>query len=153
MQKLKFVIALFSLVINTSLQAQHSSSYKKVLSTDFNGELIQGSIDTLIAYIHNGHSVRVGWQMDFDNDQKPDIEHWIPAEFITILGGHVFNQIPSIYQQGPIAEIPQVQIYPKPTEWMGLIGTNGKLLNKFVSPEKQYEVKTWNVTTFWSVEI
>jgi len=152
-----------------------SQTYEIVASTDFDGKVVSGSIDSLIHYIRQGKPVRVGWQLDFDKDKKPDFDHWVDAGFITILGDHVFSQLEEIYIQGPNMAIPQIEIYPSGTKWTCVIGTNGLLKNRFVYPElpkvptvdkngkeltqeeidekvmKRIEVKTWKVATFWSV--
>jgi len=115
-----------------SLGAQE---YEMVLQTDFDGSVTLGSKEELISSIQKGNRVRVGWQLDFNDDQVPDLEHWVDATFITILGGEVFTQIEAIYAQGPNLEIPQIQIFPDNTKWTAVIGTNGLLLNRFIQNE------------------
>lgn len=148
------------------------SNYSIVVSTDFEGNVVSGSIEDLITEIRKGKPVRVGFQLDFNEDKEPDFDHWIDAEYITILNGHVFTQIESIFRQIPRAEIPQIDIIPVDDEWTGIVGTNSKLLNRFVlgpfdyetddagnpivtkeveKALKQREVRTWMVATFWSV--
>ena len=143
-----------------------AQSNEVVLKTDFKGEIEFGSIEALIAKIQEGKSVRVGWHLDFDEDGKSDLEHWIDANFITIMEGHVFNQIEPIYMQIPNAKIPQVQIVNSNRRWTAIIGTNGKLLNRFVDPDiqliedemirKQMEerlaVQEWMVATIWVIK-
>ncbi len=153
--------------------AHGQAGYELVLTTDFEGEVVTGSIDSLIHHIRRGRPARVGWQLDFDKDQQPDFDHWVDAEFITILGGHVFTQIETIFMQGPRVDIPQVEIYPIPDQWTAVIGTNGKLLNRFIREKEQkiqlkdsdgpeaeairkrvmemVKVQTWKVATFWSI--
>lgn len=109
-----------------------AQSYEIVLSTNFQGEVINGSKQELVKYIREGKPVRVGWQLDFNEDKKPDFDHWSNATFITILGEDVFTQIDPIFAQGPDLEIPQVFIYANPTQWTAILGSNGKLLNRFV---------------------
>ena len=112
-----------------------AQEYDMVLQTDFDGSVTQGSKEELISSIQKGNPVRVGWQLDFDDDQLPDLEHWVDATFITILGGEVFTQIEAIYAQGPNLEIPQIQIFPNNTKWTAVLGTNGLLLNRFIQNE------------------
>jgi len=133
---------------------------------------VTGSIEKLIAEIRSGKPVRVGYQLDFNNDKEPDFDHWVDAEFITIFNGHVFTQIESIYRQIPRPEIPQIDIIPVDDKWTAILGTNSKLLNRFIlglfdydidetgnpivtkeveKALKQREVRTWQVATFWSV--
>jgi len=82
-----------------------------LLKTDFNAAVTEGSIEHLISEINDGASIRLGWEMDFDGDQKPDLTHWVDAEFLSVLNGHVFNQIRPIYQQIPKRDIPQIIIH------------------------------------------
>lgn len=110
----------------------NAQSYEIILETDFDGLVTKGSKVELIQQVRDGKSLRVGWQLDFDGDQKADLEHWIEATFITILGGELFTQIDPIYAQGPNLEIPQVEIFPDDTRWTAIIGTNGQLLNRFI---------------------
>lgn len=163
------VTLLFILSIGASVA---QSNYSIVVSTDFEGNVVSGSIEDLITEIRKGKPVRVGFQLDFNKDKEPDFDHWIDAEYITILNGHVFTQIESIFRQIPRAEIPQIDIIPVDDEWTGIVGTNSKLLNRFVlgpfdyetddagnpivtkeveKALKQREVRTWMVATFWSV--
>lgn len=162
---MKKSILLFSLLILLSniLTAQNT---KVVLKTDFNGAVSYGSIETLITEIKAGKSLRVGWQLDFDNDGKSDLEHWIDADFISILNGHVFNQIKPIYIQSPIKDIPQVKIMFSDMKWTGVIGTNGKLLSRYIVPNldriedeklqekmlKKAMVKETIVATMWAIK-
>ena len=109
-----------------------TQSYNIVLETNFDGEVVNGSKEELIQFIREGKPVRVGWQLDFDEDKIPDFDHWVEATFITILGNEVFTQIDPIYAQGPDLKTPQVEIYPGDTRWTALLGTNGILLNRFL---------------------
>jgi len=110
-----------------------SQSYEIVLSTDFDAEVTSGSKEDLIRAIRSGQPVRVGYQLDFNGDKEPEFDHWIEATFITILGNEVFTQIDPIFAQGPNTNIPQIEIFSDNTRWTAVIGTNGKLLNRFVS--------------------
>jgi len=62
------------------------------------------------------------------------LEHWVDAEFISILGGHVFTQIAPIFRQVPDWDGPQIKIIQSEMQWTALIGTNGKLLSRFIIP-------------------
>jgi len=158
------------LLSSISLFAQ---SYEIVVATDFDGKVVSGSIEKLITEIRKGQPVRLGWQLDFNQDKQADFDHWVDAEFITILGDHVFTQIETIFAQGPNMDVPQVEIFPSDTQWTAVIGTNGKLLNRFIMDvppkieavdgaqldeemikKQQAEMKkvqTWKVATFWAV--
>lgn len=143
-----------------------------LLHTDFDGTVINGSKEKLIEEIRKGKSVRVGWQLDFNDDQEADFDHWMDAEFITILNGEVFTQIRNINIQAPNLDVPQLDIMPVNTMWTAILGTNSLLKNRYVYPEleferdedgnpivteevekglKRREVHTWKVATFWAI--
>ena len=163
--KLNFFLIGCLLLISQFTVAQSSQI---VLKTNFKGEVSYGSIDSLISKIKEGKAVRVGWQLDFDDDGVSDLEHWIDADFISILNGHVFNQISPIYRQIPNEEIPQIQIVSSTMQWTGIIGTNGKLINRYIMPDldlqmiedekvqarmqKIVELKEWMVATIWAIK-
>ena len=136
-----------------------------VLKTGFSGKVEWGSVDTLITRIQEGRKLRIGWELDFDEDGQGDLEHWIDAGFISILNGHVFNQIAPIYRQVPNGEIPQIEIVNSKMQWTGIIGTNGKLISRYVIPdlhlvedeelraklEMSAEIRERLVATTWAV--
>ena len=164
------IIGLVSLLFCLTLQSQ---SYEIVLATDFDGNVTAGSKEALIKEIRMGQPVRIGWQLDFDEDKEANFDHWAEAEFITILGSEVFTQIRNINAQIPNTEIPQIEIIPNNLMWTAILGTNGKLVNRFVmkdleigyddegnalmtDEEIEQEMgrrtpQTWAVATFWAV--
>lgn len=172
MKELSFQTLLLSIAFiffTSQLFCQH----KIVLSTNFDGEVISGSKDSLIAEIRKGKSIRYGYQLDFNKDKVADFDHWGPAEFITILGGEVFTQIRNINLQIPNEEIPQIDIIPVNTQWTAILGTNSVLRNRFVYDDIKFELDeegqpimtekiekdlkireayTWKVATFWAVD-
>ena len=111
---------------------QLSFSQNVIYRTNAKGESVLGSIKSLINYIQEGYPIRVGWKLDLDQDGRADLEHWADAKFISILGGQVFAQIESIYAQSPRADLPQIQIGRENMKWVAVIGTNGKLLSRFI---------------------
>lgn len=117
----------------------HGQESRILLKTDFDGKVTEGSLKTLIENIEKGESIRIGWQLDFNEDKIPDLEHWIDGEFLTIMNGHVFNQIQPIYAQAPMSEIPQVEISNSPLQWTAIIGTNGKLKSRYIYPDIEKE--------------
>jgi len=149
-------------IVNTAI----GQSNEVVLKTNFEGEVVEGSIDRLITKIQEGYELKIGWQLDFDQDGKSDLEHWIDANFISILNGHVFNQLEPIYQQIPKKDIPQVQIVNSSIKWTGIIGTNGKLISRYIIPnlysiedknireifEKKAEINERIVATIWVIK-
>ncbi|MEM9919671.1 MAG: hypothetical protein AAF990_16360 [Bacteroidota bacterium] len=151
-------------VIN--INALIAQTNKILLRTDFTGQVTEGAIDSLISEIKKGKEIRIGWQLDFDDDGHPDIEHWVDANFISILNGHVFNQITPIYRQIPKRALPQINITQSNTQWTGIIGTNGKLISRYIIPdlhlikeeavreklEKRTKVKERLVATIWAIK-
>lgn len=162
--KSKNLATLFFLIL-ISINWLSAQKSKVVLKTNFKGEVEFGSIDRLISKIAEGKEVRIGWQLDFNDDGKSDLEHWIDGDFITMLNGHVFNQIEPIYRQVPKADIPQVKIINSSMQWTGIIGTNGKLISRYIIPdlflienedvrermEKTAAIKERMVATIWVV--
>ncbi len=158
---MKKLILFLYLILHTTMA--FSQDPQLLLKTDFEGKVIEGSIEALIAEIEKGSPIRVGWQLDFNGNKESDLEHWIDAEFLSVLNGHVFNQISPIYRQIPKAEIPQVEIVASPMMWTAIIGTNGKLLSRYIIPDldsiepeakrealaKRTEVSERMVATIW----
>lgn len=134
-----------------------------LLRTDFDGKITTGSIEILIEAINQGHNIKIGWQLDFNNDKIPDLEHWVNSSFLTIMNGQVFDQIGPIYAQIPNSDIPQVQITNSSLKWTAIIGTNGKLLSRYIledlneikdpeyrmEMEKMLEPSEQQVQTIW----
>ncbi len=128
---MKHILVLLIMMVFNSTFAQ---SPKVLVKTNSEGNVSEGAIESLIQAIREGNDIRVGWSLDFDKDGKPDVEHLIDAKFLTILNGHVFNQIDPIFAQAPNAKIPQVQIGNNDMKWMAIIGTNGVLMSRFIIP-------------------
>lgn len=163
------VFAFFYISIYTT-----SAQSRIVLETDFDGNVVAGSKTELIKEIRLGKPVRVGYQLDFNEDKVSDFDHWTEAEFITILNNDVFTQIRNINIQGPNIDVPQIEIFPINTMWTAILGTNSILKNRFVyegelvyetdeegnpimTPEiekelERREVDTWKVATFWVIQ-
>ncbi|OEK06247.1 hypothetical protein [Roseivirga misakiensis] len=117
-----------------SLWAQHKGTYQVVYEADKEGNRISGSLGELLEYVRNGNLVRVGWELGKKGPGQNVIEHWTDAGFITIVKGHVFAQISSIYAQGtsaPSIEIPFVRISDEPDGWVSVIATTGVMHQKF----------------------
>ncbi len=167
------ISSLITLIILLTTSYSLTAQTKTMVKIDSEGEVISGSIEKLISKIQDGHKVRVGWTMDSNRDGEIDLEHWIDAEFISIIGGHVFTQIQAIYRQVPKQDPAQIDIIPSDLKWTGVVGTNGLLRNRYIfSAEIEYEtdengqpimteavekalqkreVRTWKVATTWVV--
>lgn len=135
----KVTIAIILLVgsINLSL-AQNNGLFKVVYEADREGKRISGSLEDLVGYVKSGNPIRVGWEFG------KRLEHWTDAGFLTILKGHVFGQVSSIYGQGtsaPNIEVPFVQfISAEPDGWVAVIGTTGVMRQKFKTDQKMLDV-------------
>jgi len=126
--------------ISTQGLTQNKGSYRVIYEADKEGSVITGDRADLIDYISNGSPLRVGWTLEFVNPSTGSIEsfsHWADAGFITILNGHVFAQIQSIYQQGPgLGNPPSVFLSNnKPHGWVAVIGSTGIVRQKFADVE------------------
>ncbi len=125
---------------------QDLNQYEIIYEANHNGEPIKGDLETLVDYVQNGNPVRVGWvlQMGFSDPEKESIEmqHWVDAGFLTTIKGHVFAQISSIYQQGPMIGDPPgvLLINGKPDGWVAIVGTTGILRQKFDGSESMIDI-------------
>ncbi|OEK01933.1 hypothetical protein BFP97_10575 [Roseivirga sp. 4D4] len=130
------ITGLLVFCVSSLLSAQEGSLYKVVYEADREGNRISGSLEELNDYVRNGNPIRVGWELGKrDSTGRARLEHWTDAGFITILKGHVFAQITSIYGQGsshPSIEVPFVQMMNgEPDGWVAIIGTTGEMRQKF----------------------
>lgn len=122
------------LIICGFLQIVTAQNSQVLLKTDFEGTITQGSIEALIEKIQDGATVRMGWQLDFDGDNVADLEHWAPAEFITIMNGHVYNQVKTIHQQMPLPE--NVSLGSNGNTWQAIISTKGIMQHQYGFKER-----------------
>lgn len=129
LKSLLILILLFTSILS------FGQSPEILLKTNAKGEVTAGSIQDLIDNIRAGEQIRVGWNLDFDNDGKADVEHWVDAKFLTVMSGHVFNQIDPIYYQAPNMEKPQIEIWNSKLMWTAIIGSNGVLMSRFIDPD------------------
>jgi len=121
-------------ILICSIMFSSARGQELAVKTDFNGAVVNGSIEKLIEAVRQGKEIRVGWSLDFNGDGAGNLEHFIDAKFLTILNGHVFNQIDPIYAQAPNEQIPQVEIGNSEMKWTAIIGTNGLLVSRFIIP-------------------
>lgn len=119
------------------------NGYEIVLETDSSGEIVQGSVVSLIDHVERGTPVRVGWELNFQlpNTEKPNrLVHWVDAGFLTIWKGHVFAQIRSIYTQGPVMDRAAIILGKEPDGWVAILGSDGSLLDAFSGNDSQKQV-------------
>ena len=73
------------------------------LSISYDGKVSSGSKTELISAINQGIPIYVGWFIDTNSDEVPEIAHWHAARFLSIFEGEVFTQTPQIQAQRPKA--------------------------------------------------
>ncbi len=129
------IASLFIFGASGFLMAQENSLYKVVYEADREGNRISGSLEELISYVGSGNPIRVGWELGKkDSTGIARLQHWTDAGFLTVIKGHVFGQISSIYGQGtsaPNIDVPAVHIFDEPDGWVAVIGTTGVMRQKF----------------------
>lgn len=135
-----FFFALLCAVFG-SINMYAQNSYQVVCKIDSDGTVSRGSLEELVEFVRNGNPIRVGWELSFKTAGSQEVksfEHWTDAGFVTIINGHVFAQISSIYQQGPsFKDPPSVFLVDgKPNGWVAIIGTTGVLRQKFAGNER-----------------
>lgn len=115
----------------TSIGAMAPSCSSPILTIDWTGTVTAGSKAKLIEAAGNGRDLRVGWNLDFDDDGKSDLTHWSDAIFISVFEGEVFTQVQSIQRQHPVSGQAKVELSGEADIWHGLIGSDGILRSRF----------------------
>lgn len=103
----------------------------KLFATDFNSRDLEGSRTALLEAVERGDPVRVGWQLDFDGDGKPDLSHWANADFLSVWEGEVFAQVSAIHRQRPSRQGAGMTLPQGYSEWRGMLGSDGSLQGAF----------------------
>ena len=150
MKSKNYLLRTICLLYCLTSYSQISNSYKVIYAADKNGNVISGNREKLVEYVNNGNPIRVGWDLHIQvKDSVHTMTHWADAGFITILEGHVFAQIKSIYRQGPKrpkeGELPAVFLSnAEPNGWVAIIGTTGIMRRKSKRDEEmiQFMMKT-----------
>lgn len=119
----------FNLMIlaSTSQLAAQESCDGLIFSTDFDRKVSHGSKDALITAVNSGRPIRVGWEMDFDDDDVGDLSHWADAAYLSIFNGDVFTQVDAVHAQTPDRQEGAVRLRTPYAEWRGSLGSNGVL--------------------------
>ncbi len=98
---------LYCLLVSNPLHSQ--TCYEVVYEADKEGKKVAGSLEKLNEHVKAGTPIRIGWVLKFVHpltSEPTEMEHWADASFITLLDGHVFTQVQSIYEQGPSFDSP-----------------------------------------------
>lgn len=139
-------IILLLMLCSHAFAQQTSNCPNLLVKIDYNGKVISGSKAQLINSAQRGENLRVNWELDFDNDKKSDLVHWMDAGFVSVLGGEVFAQFQSIHSQSPSIKKSTVSLPTIFNKWYGLLGSNGILQGRFKSDKEVRETKvksTW----------
>ena len=137
--------------------------FEVIYVSDSEGHPLDGSRELLIAKVNQGNPLRVGWEIEQKwGDTTTVMTHWSDGGFITVQRGHVFAQIPAIFEQG-VAHIdadPAVFLGTNaPDSWVAVVGTNGVLRSKFrlqewmqnLPKEEIQSMEIMRVKTMWAV--
>lgn len=126
-------ILLLACLVVVPLRAQsHSCPEPSHLATiEADGTVSQGSIDALRAAYRRGASLRVGWELDMDDDGSPEVTHWADASFLSELGGVVTAQVAQIERQIPRRGQARIDFAEGPQRWSGLLSSDGTLLGRY----------------------
>jgi len=113
------------------VQAQESCGSGHLVTIGADGAVISGSKEQLRRAVGQGLPVRVGWQLDANNDGVVDLAHWTDAGFVTEFEGEIFAQINDIQRQSPVRAQTRVLMPEGRQRWSGLLGTTGLLESHF----------------------
>lgn len=145
-----FIITALAVFLLPSLsQAQDlacGSGHLVTIAPD--GAVVRGSKDLLRQAVGNGLPVRIGWQLDANNDGVVDLSHWTDAGFLTEFEGEIFAQINDIQRQAPMRGKARVVMPSGRQRWSGLLGTTGMLESHFDDGSEPTSVRvrgTWCV--------
>ena len=103
------------------------------------GRVSAGSREAVVAAARRGQALRVGWQIG--PADKPDLEHWQDARFITVFEGQVFAQVGDIHHQFGKRGKAQVDIGKAFALWNASIGTDGRLMGRLSHEPETHELK------------
>ena len=129
----------------TALAAQPEACPGRHLATiEADGGVSSGTREAVVAAARAGLPLRVGWQIG--PADKPDLEHWQDARFITIFEGQVFAQIGDIHHQFGKRGKAQVDIGKAYSIWNASIGTDGRMMGRLSNEPEPSEIK---LRTHW----
>lgn len=111
-----------------------------------NGEVSQGSKQALVEAVESGKSIRVGFGLGRGPTGGYFLTHWFEAPFLTVLASDVFTQTPIIHRQHPQPNDVDILLPDTSAEWVGTLGTNGKMHSKFLNEDK---VASFSVQSWW----
>lgn len=95
-------------------------------ASGFDRQPTHGSKAALIAAVEDGRPIRVGWQIDFDQDGRSDLSHWSEAKFLSVWEGEVYTQVGAIHRQRPRRGQGHIELPERYVEWRGSMGSTGR---------------------------
>ncbi|MEM7730191.1 MAG: hypothetical protein AAF311_13115 [Pseudomonadota bacterium] len=125
-----FLAALSASGLSTHAKAQLSCD-TPLFATGFDRDVTHGTKAALIDAVSQGEPLRIGWQLDFDDDGASDLTHWADAAFLSIFEGEVFTQVDAIQRQSPRRGDANVTLREPYIEWRGSLGTTGVMEGRF----------------------
>lgn len=147
---MRFVtLVAFLLLFAPSRAAAQTCSVGHLVTVEPDGKVSSGSKDALRKAVLAGTPIRVGWELDPNNDQVPDLSHWADSGFLTVFEGEVFAQIADIQRQQPQRGQARVVMPAGRQRWTGLIGTNGRLESHFDDGSEPTSVR---VRSMWCAD-
>lgn len=120
-----------------------------LVTIEKDGSVSAGSKKSLIAAYRKGAPIRVGWELDWDDDGKSDITHWTFSHFLSEFEGEIFAQIPMIQQQRPRRGEANIVFPDKNQEWYGILRSDGQLSGRY--SEREGMSKSYRVRSVWCV--
>ena len=129
--RLSLLVLAGALLLSPSTLSAQTCGAAHLLTVEANGSIASGSKDALRRAINAGTPIRVGWGLDANNDNVPDVSHWADAGFLTEFEGEVFAQLADIQRQQPMRNPTRVPMPAGRQRWTGLLGTNGRLESHF----------------------
>jgi hypothetical protein len=148
---MKLVVLVFAgaLVLSPSALSAQTCGAAHLVTVEPNGSVVAGSKDALRRAMSAGTPIRVGWGLDANNDNIPDVSHWADAGFLTDFEGEIFAQLADIQRQQPMRNPARVTMPAGRQRWTGLLGTNGRLESHF---DDGSAPSVANVRSTWCVD-
>ncbi|MHA7870826.1 MAG: hypothetical protein ACX939_00600 [Hyphococcus sp.] len=107
-----------------------------LFATGFDRQPIYGSKEALADVVERGEPIRIGWELDFDDNGEPDILHWTDASYLSVWEGEVYAQVQAIHRQRPVRGEGDMVLPDAFSEWRASLGTTGRVDGAFSNGEK-----------------
>ncbi len=144
--RLVSIAALAAISINAANAQEAQRCPHQLYATGFDGEPLGGSKQALIDAVQRGEPIRVGWDIDFDDDGAADLSHWTDASYLSIWEGEVFTQVDAIHRQRPVRGEGDMRLPDDYSEWRASLGTTGEMQGAFSNGDKS---PAMSVRIFW----